>query len=415
MTGLDDLTPVDDAVEIVIRAAQEFARSSWPVRQLPLWEASGFVLAEDVTADRDQPPFDRAMMDGFALRAADVAGGPATLRVIGEIAAGSELALTVGEGEAAAIMTGAPLPPGADTVVMIERCERAGDGQVAVPGPLERGDNVAPRGQEVREGQVVVAAGRIIETMTAGVLASVGAHRVTVRMRPRVTVLTTGSELVPIEATPGPAQIRDSNRRTLFALLERDWARVVDGGIVPDELAATRRAIRDGLDSDVLVLSGGVSAGSYDIVRQALEEEGVEILFHKVRLKPGKPVLFGRHADGLVFGLPGNPVSAFVAALLLLGPALRVLGRRPEPRSWYLRVPLEGELPATAGRTTFHPAELVRGEEDRLAVRPRPTLGSADHVAVARCNAFIRTEPGAPAGRDGELVRVMLPHSPVSW
>ncbi|MCB9733337.1 MAG: molybdopterin molybdotransferase MoeA [Deltaproteobacteria bacterium] len=415
MSGPGDLLPVDDAVDIVIRAAQELARNSWPTRQLSLWDASGFILAEDICADRDQPPFDRAMMDGFALRAADVAAGPTTLRVVGEVAAGSDVDLTVGEGEAVAIMTGAPLPRGADTIVMVERTSRPDDGHVSVPGPLERGDNVAPRGQEVREGQVVAASGRVVESLTAGVLASVGAHRVTVRVRPRVTVITTGSELVPIEATPGPAQIRDSNRRTMFAFLEREWARVVDGGIVADEMNATRMAIREGLDSDVLVLSGGVSAGSYDIVRAALEEEGVEILFHKVRIKPGKPVLFGRHAGGLVFGLPGNPVSAFVAGLVLLGPALRVLGRRPEPASWYVRLPLVGELPATAGRTTFHAAELVRGDDDQLAVRYRPTLGSADQVAVARGNSFIRTEPGAPAARDGDLVRVLLPHSPVSW
>jgi len=412
----DALTPLDDAVDMVIAAATALRDSRpWPTRQLDLWEASGYVLAEEVRADRDQPPFPRAMMDGYALRAADVGGPQASLQVVGEVAAGSELGAALGAGEAVGIMTGAPVPAGADAVCPIERTRHTGSGAVVVSGPLRVGANIAPQGQEVREGEVVVEAGRVIESLTAGVLGSVGAHRVTVAVRPRVTVMTTGDELVPIEETPGPAQIRDSNRRTLFAMLEREWCRVVDGGIVTDDIQAIRMAVREGLDSDVLVLSGGVSAGVYDLVRPALEEEGVEILFHKVRVKPGKPVLFGRHAGGLVFGLPGNPVSGFLCGLVLMAPALRILGHRPEHRSYYLRLPVAGGLPATDGRTTFYPASLERGEGDELRVRLRPSHGSADQVSVARADTFIRREPGEPAVGDGGVVRVLLPHSLASW
>lgn len=409
------LLAVDAAIDTIAEAAQALRDGLEPsTRQLSLWDASGFVLAEDVVADRDQPPFARAMMDGFAVRSSDVAGAEARLRVVGEVAAGASADRAVEPGEAIAIMTGAPMPSGADAVQMIEKTRSEGD-HVVVAGPVRAGQNVAPQGEDARAGAVVVERGRVIESLTAGVLGAVGAAQVTVFQRPRVTVMTTGDELVALDVEPGPSQIRDSNRRTLMALLEREWCRVVDGGMVADTLAETRRAIRSGLDSDVLVLSGGVSAGAYDHVRQALDEEGVEVVFHKVSIRPGKPVLFGRHAGGLVFGLPGNPVSAFVTALVLMTPALRILGRRPEHANWEITAPLDGTLPATGARTTFHPGDLHHGGADGLSVRPRAWNGSADQFSFARANVLIRTDSGSPAVRAGELVRVVLPHALTSW
>lgn len=409
------LLAVDAAIDTIADAALALRDAREPsTRPLSLWDASGFVLAEDVVADRDQPPFPRAMMDGFAVRSVDVAGAEARLRVVGEVAAGASADRPVEAGEAVAIMTGAPMPPGADAVQMVERTRRDGD-DVLVEGPVRPAQNVAPQGEDARAGAIVVERGRVIESLTAGVLGAVGAAQVTVFQRPRVTVMTTGDELVGLDAEPGPSQIRDSNRRTLMSLLEREWCRVVDGGIVADSLADTRRAIRSGLDSDVLVLSGGVSAGAYDHVKQALDEEGVEVVFHKVAIRPGKPVLFGRHPGGLVFGLPGNPVSTFVTALVLMTPALRILGRRPEHANWEISVPLDGTLPATGARTTFHPGDLHHGGADGLSVRPRAWNGSADQFSFARANVLIRTESGSPAVGGGELVRVVLPHALTSW
>ncbi len=415
------LLPLDEAVAIVVKTALALRESRPPsTRTMTIWEASGYVLAADVAADRPLPPFDKSMMDGFALRAADLVGDATTLELVGEVAAG-DIGRPIGSGQALAIMTGAPLPEGADAVQMVELCERPpladGRATVVVRKQVTAGANIAPLGSLARQGQVVVEKGRIIESLTAGVLASVGAAQVEVYRRPRVTVVATGDELVNIDEAPGSAQIRDSNRKTLMALAEAEWCRVVDGGIARDDRAHLKSVIREGLDGDVLVLSGGVSAGSYDHVRECLEAEGVEVLFHQIAIKPGKPALFGRTDRTLVFGLPGNPVSNYVTAALLLTPAVRVLGRRPDHRPWTLRLPLvDAGIPAAGRRTTFHPGQLVRLEgAGELAVRPCPWDGSADHVAYARGNVFIRCDVDDAAKVPGELVNVVMPRSLVDW
>ena len=325
-----ELVPYGEARRITQEAAALAAqRRRVQAKVARLWDATGAVLAEDVVADRDQPPFHRVTMDGYAARSADVRGPETTLSVVGEVPAGASFPGVVGEGEAVAVMTGAPLPEGADAVQRVEWSRRAdepwGDGgrpehfaspgeSVVLRGPLEPWTNVARQGEDIRQGAPVVEAGRVVEGLTAGVLAAVGATRVAIVPRPRVTVISTGDELVDLEATPGPSQIRDSNRHQLLAALHSATWRAVDGGRVGDDPGDIAAAVRRGLASDVLVLSGGVSAGAYDLVAQVLEREGVETLFHRIRLKPGRPLLLGRHAGGLVFGLPGNPVSAYVAA-----------------------------------------------------------------------------------------------------
>lgn len=406
---------LDHAVEMVVAAATAL-RDEKPVesRTVTLWEASGLILADDIVADRDLPSFDKSMMDGFALRTADLAEHT-TLTIVGEIAAGDTAPRGLAPGEAMAIMTGAPVPEGADAVQIVELCERDGD-TLRLRAKVAAGANITRIGSQAKQGDVVVARGRVVEALTAGVLGTVGASSFSVYRRPRVTVIATGDELVNIEEMPGAAQIRDSNRRTLMALLESEWCRVVDGGIVADDRSALRRAIAEGRDSDVLVLSGGVSAGEYDLVHECLEAEGCEIVFHQISIKPGKPVLFGRMGHTLVFGLPGNPVSTFVTAVLLLAPAVRILGHRPEHRTWYLPLPLAGELPPTGKRTTFHPGDLVRdAASEQLSVRPRAWDGSADHIGYSKSNVLIRRDAGASAAKEGELVRVVLPHALVTW
>ncbi len=404
-------TELDVARRRVLAAAREVRAARSPgVMERPLWQARGLVLARDVRADGDHPAAPRALSDGYAVRAADVAG-PARLRVVGELSAGEHWPGALEAGQAVALTTGAPLPDGADAVHLLEGARREGD-EVALPGGLTPGDGVVGQGEFARAGEVVVPAGTVVDGLTVGVLASVGAGRVSVFKRPRVVVVATGSELVELDEAPSSAQVRDSNRHTLMAMLEAAWCRVVDGGRVPDDHAALRRAVREGLDSDVLVLSGGMSSGPADRVREVLEDEGVEVLLHNVRIRPGKPVLVGRHAGGLVFGLPGNPVSTFVTGHLLLLPAVRVLEGRRQPGPWVLGARLDGRLDPTGPRTTFHPGRLEVAEDGSFAVVPLHWGGSGDQIAFARGDCLIRREQGAPPAGPGEMVSVLVVSAP---
>jgi molybdopterin molybdotransferase len=414
MASSTTLLTLDEALAIVLAEAHDIvANHPAETRRATLWESSGLVLAEDIRADRDEPAFDKAMMDGFAVAAASIPAESATLPVVATLGAGSSLPFSedfaLAPGQAAAIMTGAAMPRGADAVVILERCTVAGD-RVAIPGPVRVGANVIPRAAHVRAGDVVVESGRVIESLTAGVLGTVGAASFLIHSRPRVTVLATGDELVAVEETPQLGQIRDSSRRTLMALAEGEWARVVDGGIVADDRVALREAVDQGLDSDVLLLSGGVSRGEFDLVHDALVEAGVDVLFHRIAIKPGKPLLFGRRGRTLVFGLPGNPVSTWVTAALCVAPALRVLGRRPAHHNWELDLPLLAPLPATGDRTTFHAGTLSRlPDSGDLAVTPLDWRGSSDHLTYARGHALIRADAGSPALGPGHRVRTILP------
>ncbi len=416
MADLSALLPVDEALDTVIARAKALVeRRPREVREVGLWDASGLVLAEDVYCDRDLPPFHKAMMDGFAVRSADVVGPSTTLKVVGEVAAGASFDGTVGPGEAVQIMTGAPMPAGADAVMMVERTAPGPDGAVVLSGDLRPGQNVGQKGEDARAGSVVAEAGRVIESLTAGVLGSVGASRVKVYRRPRVTVLTTGDELVALEETPGPSQIRDSNRRTLMSLLERELCRVVDGGIVADDPVATREAIRQGLDSDVLVLSGGVSAGVYDLVAQALADEGVRAGLSQGAHEAGQahPLRRARRRPGV--WPAGQPRQRVRDGGDVHEPGPARLGRRPQHHNWTLELPLVGTVPPSKGRTTFQPGDLLRGDDGVTRVRMRSWNGSADHISYARADVLIRREAGSPGAVEGEAVKVVLPHALASW
>ncbi|HVK18714.1 MAG TPA: gephyrin-like molybdotransferase Glp [Fimbriiglobus sp.] len=372
------------AREVVLSACQPLGATP-----TPLAGASGRVLAEDVRADHDSPPFTKSLMDGYAVRAAD----GLNLRLTGVVAAGDPPGARVGPREAVRIFTGAPLPDGADAVVMVEKTEPVEPGigeQVRLTEPVKPGQNVLPRGREMLAGDVVLPAGTATSPAAVGLLASVGRSVVPTVRPPRVAVMATGSELVEADATPGPGQIRNSNGPMLVAQAARAGSVPRYLGIGRDDVDALAAMVRDGLaTADVLILAGGVSVGAFDLVPGVLRDLGVESHFHKVRMKPGKPLLFGTKGDRLVFGLPGNPVSSFVCFELFVRPALRALSGHRDPGPMTTTLPLSEPLTAKNDRPTFHPAKL-----EGTAVRPLPWFGSADLRALLTADALLALPPG---------------------
>ncbi len=360
--------------------------------------ALGRVLTEEIAADRDYPPFDRATRDGFAVRAADLARLPAELRIIGEIKAGDTFCGGVGAGECAQIMTGAAVPPGADAVVMIEHTRPAAS-RVRFERPAERGQNVVPRGSEAKAGQTLLQAGTRLGYAELVLAAQVGRPRVNVFARPCVAILSTGDELVGVDEQPGPFQIRNGNSVSLAAQVRLAGAEPVVLGNAPDRIAELRARIEQGLQADLLVLTGGVSMGKYDLVEVVLRELGAELFFDAVAIRPGRPAVFGVCRDKLVFGLPGNPVSTMVTFELFVLPALDLLsGAAPRPPA-FLRAKLAAPVRQKTALTHFLPARLTWPGGGPV-VCELPWQGSGDIVALAQANCFLvvhadRLEPDA--------------------
>jgi len=397
------MIPVDKALEIVLAHTRAL-----PAEDVPLEAALGRVLAEDVASDVDLPPFRRAMMDGFALHARDVAAAPARLAVAGQVRAGQWPERALPPGQAVSIMTGAPLPEGADAVQQVEKTRTTDGGRaVEILEAVEAGANVAPVGCEVRAGQKVLEKGRVIDPATVAVLATVGRGRVRVGRRPRVAVVVTGDELVDVWRAPGRGQIRDGNGPALLAQARWAGAEARLLGPVPDEPQALAAAVRDGLTADVLVLSGGVSEGAFDLVEEVLVRFDVSLLFTKVAIKPGAPLVFGRRGDTLVFGLPGNPVSAqvtfdlFARAALLRQQGARVVSR-PLGEAELLQ-PVRNR----SGRRAHLPAR-ARWEGGRLLAEPVPSRGSADLAAHAQANALVVLDAARTSAAAGERVPLLL-------
>jgi molybdopterin molybdotransferase len=373
----------------------------------------GLVLAEDIISDVDMPPFTKALMDGYAIRASSLSGGMSELTVVEEITAGKWPVCGIGPGEAAQIMTGAPLPEGADAVVMRERSQTLEGNRVRLEDAAIRpGSNVMPRGREMRRGDVVLKCGTRIRPQEAGLLATVGRTAFQVHPAPRVAILSTGDEVVEPTATPRPGQIRNGNGSMLVAQVCRAGGVPRYLGIAGDRVEALRPRIVEGLGDDVLILSGGVSAGKLDLVPQVLADLGMRALFHKVSMKPGKPVLFGVRSrqtgddpPHLVFGLPGNPVSAMVCFELFVRPALRALMALP-PGPPFVQASLAEDFAYRTDRPTYHPARLW-STEGRWLVQPVPWFGSPDLRAVAAANAFVVFPEGDHRHGAGETFPVL--------
>jgi molybdopterin molybdotransferase len=347
-------------------------------------------------------------MDGYAVRAADVAGAPVDLEVVGEIPAGAVPEFRVQPGQAARIMTGALLPAGADAVQMVERTDD-GEARVRILEAVEAGSHVRRQGENLRKGDELLPQGQRIGAAEVGLLAGAGVVMVPVLRRPRVAIVPTGDELVEPGTRPAPGQIRNSNGYSLYRQIQEEGCRPFYLGIGRDDPGALDGKIALGLDHDVLLLGGGVSMGKYDLVTGALKRAGVEILFEKVAVKPGKPTVFGARSSGgrtsLVFGLPGNPVSGMVMFRLLVAPALRRMQGASRSGGRLVRARLSQGLKPTAGRECYHPGR-IRWREGGFEVAPVGHRGSGDLVAWRQANAMIRlpADQGADIGEDVDVL-----------
>jgi len=372
-----------------------------PATSVPLAEALGLALAADVSSTESTPPFDNTAVDGFAVRAADTAGAPVELAVVATLPAGAAPDRAVGPGEAIRIMTGAPIPPGADAVVMVEDTAPAGPDRVRIDKPARLGDGVRPAGSDVRAGDRLLSAGTVLGPAQLGLLASTGHRAAPVHARPRVGVLSTGDELVTEDRPLRPGEIRDSNRVQLLAQLVEAACTPVDLGVARDDEAEITAAIeRAAAECDALVTSGGVSMGDYDLIKVVLDRMGA-MQWMQIAIKPAKPFAFGVVAGIPVFGLPGNPVSSLVSFELLARPALRQMMGHPElDRPRLAAVTDDGVRRRPDGKTHFVRVHGRFGEDGRLHVRSAGPQGSHQLAAMAAANALavVPDGEGVPAG-----------------
>jgi molybdopterin molybdotransferase len=371
------------------------------VEQVSLRKAAGRVLAEPIVADRDYPPVPRSVRDGFALRAANV---PGELHVIGEVRAGEAFSGELQPGQAVEIMTGAPLPRGADSVVMVEHTTLEGD-HVHVPRSLQFNENVSLQGSQAHKDEVLLNPGRLLGFAEIALLATVGYSRVPVYARPQVAILATGDEVVEVNQTPLDYQVRNSNVEGLAVQVARAGGDPEILAIAPDLYEATRELIEHGLRFDLLLLSGGVSAGKYDLVERVLADLGAEFFFDRVLIMPGQPLVFGQAREKFFFGLPGNPASTMVTFELFARAMVERLAGQSETMLPLLWSKLSRDFHQKTGLTRFLPATL---SADGSEVTPVPWQGSGDVPALARANAFLVTEPGRETWAAGDSIRVLL-------
>ena len=401
------MRPLPEAQHDVLDAVAQL-----PTVRVPLEEAAGLALAEQIVARHDLPPFANSAMDGYAVIAADVANPPVVLPVIEDVAAGSVPTQVVVPGVATKIMTGAPLPEGADAVVKVEDTE-PGDGEVRILAAVPVGDAVRPAGDDVPEGAVVLSVGERLTPARLGVCASLGYDRPLVRRRPRVAVLSTGDEVVPPETDELlPGKIRDANRFTLRGMLEEVGAEVVDFGIVGDDAGALRETFSAAAEAaDVVVSSGGVSMGEYDLVRHLLAELG-SVDFWKVAMKPAKPFAFGSLGGKTFFGLPGNPVSVVIAFEQFLRPALlHMMGadRLFRPR---VKAVLEEPVRTDPQKIVFLRVNTSHGEDGLMRARLSGGQGSNILTALASADAFAAIPVGVAEAAAGSLVELEMMEMP---
>ncbi len=390
----------------IIEEAVRARSTPTAIESLPLEDALGRVLAETIHADRDYPPFRRATRDGYAVLSADLRKSPRTLSLAGEVRAGQSFARALRTGECIAIMTGAPVPEGADAVVMREFTRVDGEAiifeRTAAPG-----ENIVLRGSESKAGQELLLPGTHLNYASLALAAQVGHTPVQVHERPRVAVLSTGDEVIPHADTPGPFQIRNSNSLALSLLAKISGAEPVALGNAPDERDALREGIEHGLEEDALILSGGVSMGKYDLVEEVLAVLGAEFFFDAVAIRPGKPAVFGYCQGKPVFGLPGNPLSTMVTFELFVQPALDILSGmdvRPLP---FVGAKMARESKENPAMAHFVPA-LMTWEGDQPVVEELPWQGSGDMAAFTRANCLLYVPQGQSLVAEGQPVQVLL-------
>jgi molybdopterin molybdotransferase len=397
----------------LLSVADALARVLDGVEPLPredaaLVEAEGRVLTADVAALRTQPPADLSAMDGYAVRAADVANVPAALKIVGEVAAGRPFAGEVHSGEAARIFTGGVVPPGADTIVIQENTKRDGE-RVVVNQAEKPGRHIRRAGLDFKEGQVLLPRGRRLTDRDVMLAAAMSHPKLPVHRRPKVAVFATGDELKPPGSPLGPGEIVYSNGFALMALARNEGAEVTDLGIVPDNVEATVAAIRRAREAqaDVLLTTGGASVGEYDLVQRGLKAEGLELAFWRVALRPGRPMMNGRLGGMHVLGVPGNPVSAYVCAFLFLVPLLRCLQGRTD-----LTVPVESallgvDMPENDERADYLRATLAPGPSGTPVATPVKIQDSSMMAALAKADCLLVREAFDPARKAGSFCAII--------
>jgi molybdopterin molybdotransferase len=378
-----------------------------PVEPAPLEEANGRVLAADLKALRTQPPADVSAMDGYAVRAGDVANAPVRLKVIGEVAAGRPFTAAIGPGEAARIFTGGVVPAGADTVVIQELTRREGDG-VEVQKATAKGRNVRKQGLDFTAGDNLFAKGHRLTARDLALAAGMNHPRLPLYRRPKVALFATGDELVAPGAPLGPGQIVYSNGFALAALAREEGAAVTDLGVVADRLEATIAAVRRAreLPADILVTTGGASVGDYDLVQKAFAAEGIDLSFWQIAMRPGRPLMHGRLGAMHVLGLPGNPVSSYVCAFLFLVPLIRRMSGRSDLATPTESAVLGRDLPENDERADYLRATLEPGAGGLIAT-PFPTQDSSMMAPLAKSNCLVIREPYARAAKAGSRCAIV--------
>ena len=405
-----------DAARIVREQAAATSAQPGRTESVPLIESLGRVLAAPILADRDQPPFPRSTRDGFACRSADLTSGNG-LQIIGLLRAGEVwTGPAIEPGQAIEIMTGAPVPPGADCVLMVEHATVDGSHirpELRANRQLNAGENIVPTGAEARAGATLIPAGTRIGPQHIAAAAACGYSTLSVYAQPRVAILATGDELVPVDSKPLPYQIRNSNSYSIAAQVLAHGGKPILFPIVRDDLSAIETAIEQALNYNLLILSGGVSMGKYDFVEQALLNLHAEFFFTGVRIQPGRPVVFGHlpstTGGRYFFGLPGNPVSTLVTFALFAAPLLSALSGQPasETGARFAEGRLAASIPSKPGLTRFHPAHL-EGDADHANVHPIPWQGSGDQTAAAKTNCFLVLPEETGDVSRGDRVPILL-------
>ncbi len=381
---------IRDRMQTVIR--------SRPAETVSLLEADGRVLAEDVPADRDYPAAARSVRDGFAVRSTDL---PGTLKIVGEVRAGTKFDAAIGPGESVEIMTGAPVPAGADQIVMVEHAQRV-NGGFSTGRPANMGEFINPQASEARAGETILATGKRLGFADIAWLATVGRSEASVYPLPRVAILATGDEIVDLAEVPLDTQIRNSNAYSLAVQVRRAGGIPEILPVAPDEIDETRRLIQRGLQSDLLLLSGGVSAGKYDLVEQVLADLGAEFFFDRVRVQPGQPLVFGKAQGTFFFGLPGNPASTMVTFEVFAQLALCLLGGEPHPALPLSFARLTQDFAHKPGLTRFLPAVLNCGD-----ITPVAWKGSSDVPSIVKANAFLVADAARETWAAGDMIGVL--------